>query len=65
MIAGVVCCQDMHRMVRVPCDCVEVDHAIERATAANPLVDGLKDRRIRSAWLWQAGEAEEKSAHGL
>ena len=25
----------------VPCYRVEVDHAVERATAANPLVDGL------------------------
>ena len=41
MIAGVECCQDVRRTVRVPCYCVEVDHAIERATAANPLVDGL------------------------
>jgi hypothetical protein len=41
MIAGVECCQDVRRTVWVPCGCVEVDHAIERATAANPLVDGL------------------------
>jgi hypothetical protein len=37
MIAGVECCQDVRRAVRVPCYRVEV----ERATAANPLVDGL------------------------
>ena len=41
MIAAVECCQDVRRTVRVPCHCVEVDHAIKRATAANPLVDGL------------------------
>ena len=41
MIAGVECGQDVRRTVRVPRHCVEVDHAIERATAANPLVDGL------------------------
>jgi hypothetical protein len=26
---------------------------------------GVGEVRIRSAWLWQAGESEEKSAHGL
>ncbi len=41
MIAGVECCQDVRRTVRVPCYRVEVDHAVECATAANPLVDGL------------------------
>ena len=41
MIAGVECCQDVGGTVRVPCYRVEVDHAVERATAANPLVDGL------------------------
>ena len=29
------------RTVRVACRCVEVDHAIERAAATDPLVDGL------------------------
>jgi hypothetical protein len=41
MIAGVECCQDVRRTVRVACRCVEVDHAVERAAAADPLVDGL------------------------
>jgi hypothetical protein len=41
MIAGVECCQDVRRTVRVPCYRVEVDHAVEGATTANPLVDGL------------------------
>jgi hypothetical protein len=41
MIAGVECRQDVRRTVRVACRCVEVDHAIERAAATDPLVDGL------------------------
>ena len=41
MIAGIEFCEDVRRMVRIPRHCVEVDHAIERATAADPLVDGL------------------------
>ena len=41
MIAGVECCQDVRRMVRIPCHCVEVNHAIERATRENPVIDGL------------------------
>ena len=41
MIAGIECCEDVRRMVRIPCHRVEVDHAIELATSADPLVDGL------------------------
>jgi hypothetical protein len=41
MIAGIECCEDVRRTVRIPCHCVEVDHAVELATSANPLVDGL------------------------
>ena len=41
MIAGVECCQDVRRTVRVACSCVEVDHTVKRAAAADPLVDGL------------------------
>jgi hypothetical protein len=41
MIAGVERRQDVRGTVRVACHCVEIDHAVERATAANPLVDGL------------------------
>ena len=41
MIAGVECRQDVRRTVRVACRCIEVDHAIERAAATDPLVDGL------------------------
>src|SRR5580704_15404209 len=41
MIAGIECCEDVRRTVRIPCHRVEVDHAIELATSADPLVDGL------------------------
>ena len=41
MIAAVVRCQDVRGTVRVACHCVEIDHIIECATAANPLIDGF------------------------
>ena len=41
MIAGVERRLDVCGMVRIPRRCVEVNHTIKRATAANPLVDGL------------------------
>ena len=41
MIAGVERRLDVRGMVRIPRCCVEVNHAIERTTAANPFVDRL------------------------
>ena len=41
MIAGVERRLDVRGMVWIPRCCVEVNHAIERTTAANPFVDRL------------------------
>ena len=46
MIAGVEGWQDVRRTVRVPRRRVEVDHAVERATAANPRINGLALRSL-------------------
>jgi len=41
VVYAIVCWKQLGRVARVPQDCIKIDHAIEFATAANPVVNLL------------------------